>query len=392
MADERVFAHRQHQGARPYQEDSIGYQDGDGSAAPSLVVVADGMGGHAGGAEASDLAVKAFLKAYHDVDTGEAERFMAALNAANDAIAAATSAKPDLAGMGCTLLAASVDGGTVKWLSVGDSPMWRVSAAGVERLNDDHSMAPVLADLVAEGRMTADEAAADPRRNALRSAVMGEDIELIDLSVDGLSCAPGDCVILASDGLDTLSPDEIKTIAEKHEGDAGEIASDLVRTVLKKDKPGQDNVSVAVVAIPAAGAAVDLSEAETLQRRAGAPIEHPAAPPSKSRLWRPMALIALGGLLLAILLAILFSGGDDTATVPVPINTPPLRQGPRPVPPAPPPPSPEEPIEPEPPEAEEPGAPSTGEADDTEADQALESTETDGPTTPEPDQSDAGED
>ena len=66
-------------------------------------------------------------------------------------------------------------------------------------------MAPVLADLVAAGRMTEEEAARDSRRHSLRSAVMGDDILLIDVSSQPVAVKKGDRLILASDGFDDPS-------------------------------------------------------------------------------------------------------------------------------------------------------------------------------------------
>ena len=82
--------------------------------------------------------------------------------------------KPELAGMGATLVAAQVRGDEVRWISVGNSPFFLVSAGTLERLNADHSMAPQIDALVKRGMLTADEAEHHPGRHTLREAVMGE--------------------------------------------------------------------------------------------------------------------------------------------------------------------------------------------------------------------------
>ena len=114
---------------------------GDGSL---LAVVADGMGGHAGGAVASKLAVEAFV---HAVEQGGGLADGAA-GGQRRGRQGPRAAKPELAGMGATLVAAQVRGDEVRWISVGDSPLFLVSAGRLERLNADHSMAPQIDALV----------------------------------------------------------------------------------------------------------------------------------------------------------------------------------------------------------------------------------------------------
>ena len=84
--------------------------------------------------------------------------------------------------MGSTVVVAVISRDGIDWISVGDSPLWLFRDGRLRRLNADHSMAPVLASLVAAGRMTAEQAATDSNRHALRSAVMGEEIHLVDVS------------------------------------------------------------------------------------------------------------------------------------------------------------------------------------------------------------------
>ena len=124
--------------------------------------------------------------------------------------------------MGTTLIAAVVIGPALYWVSVGDSLLWVFRDGRLHRLNADHSMRPVLQDLVELGRMTEEEALNDPRANQLRSAIFGDAVPLIDVNADGFALENGDLVVLASDGLETL-PDEalaevIKAGAEDAEG------------------------------------------------------------------------------------------------------------------------------------------------------------------------------
>jgi protein phosphatase len=218
----------QHRGDRPYQEDSWALKRlGDGSL---LAVVADGMGGHAGGAVASKLAVEAFV---HSVEQGGG--LADGLQDANAAIGKGAVDKPALEGMGATLVAAHVRGDEVRWISVGDSPFFLISAGKIERLNADHSMAPQIKEMVERGLLTEDEAASHPARHTLREAVMGDPLTLIDKGSRRLG--PDAKLLLCSDGVQTLSEKEIESGALKP-------VRGLIETVLAARAEHQDNITV----------------------------------------------------------------------------------------------------------------------------------------------------
>ena len=218
----------QHQGARPYQEDSWtlrGLPDG-----ALLAVLADGMGGHAGGSVASRLAVGAFIMA---VEQGGS--LAEALQAANLAIAEGAARNTALRGMGSTLVAVMVKGDAVMWISVGDSPLYLVQDGRLERLNADHSMAPQIDELVARGVISAVEAAHHPGRHTLREAVMGERLTLIDQGSRALD--PGGRLLVCSDGI--LSLGDARIVAN-----AARPVQELIEAVLAVGAPAQDNVTV----------------------------------------------------------------------------------------------------------------------------------------------------
>ena len=251
------FAALQIAGKRDYQEDSFGLLDGRDlgldDSEHALLLVADGMGGHVGGAIASDLLCKTFVETYRRSCDPTVDRLRNCLEAANEAIAAAVGENSALASMGSTLVAAVVSSAGLHWISVGDSPLWLFRAGQLSRLNADHSMAPVLADLVAEGRITAEQAARNPSRHSLRSAVMGDDIHLIDVSSQPVAVEKGDRVVLASDGLMTLSDQEIAEILKKRrDAPLEDSAAALIQAVEDAQHPYQDNATVLLYA-PAEG-------------------------------------------------------------------------------------------------------------------------------------------
>ena len=241
-------------GARAYQEDdfrTLGFRDADPDGCDLLLVLADGMGGHRGGARASGLAVSAFLDAFRGERGGVTARLRAALEAANAEVGRQESEDARYAGMGCTLVASVVtDDGSVHWISVGDSPLWRLresgngDGGGLERLNADHSMRPVLEDLVRQGRM-APEDAQGAAVHQLRSALTGDALTLVDEAAPPVRLGIGDAVVLASDGLETLAPDEIRRLCSGRLTAAGAV-TDLLRAVEAEARPTQDNATVVV--------------------------------------------------------------------------------------------------------------------------------------------------
>lgn len=243
------FAALQIPGKRAYQEDDYGLLDGrdlgmDGSE-HAMVLVADGMGGHVGGATASGLLCKTFVESYQRASGPIADRLRACLAEANAALAEAIAENPHLMGMGSTLVAAVISPRGLEWISVGDSPMWLFREGQLRRLNADHSMASVFEDLVAAGRMTAEEAATDPKRHALRSAVMGDEIHLIDVSSQPVAVKKGDRLLLASDGLMTLDDGEIaRILQDTRNAPLEDSARALIQAVEAAEHPHQDNATV----------------------------------------------------------------------------------------------------------------------------------------------------
>jgi protein phosphatase len=211
-------------------------------------VLADGMGGHAGGAVASEIASTAFLESFATSAAETRVSLAAALEDANVALAARASLSPHLAGMGCTLIGAAFGPEGLDWISVGDSPLYLVRGGGILRLNEDHSLAPEIDRLVASGRMREDMARMDPRRHVLRSALMGGEIELVDRSRTPLALQPGDVVILASDGIHSIPEAEIARIAATA-ATPDAAAEALIAAVAAAGDRHQDNTTVVVVRI-----------------------------------------------------------------------------------------------------------------------------------------------
>lgn len=200
-------------------------------------------GGHVGGARASEMAVSVFASHFAKTAGNADQRMRESLDAANAAISDAVAQDPEYAGMGCTLLACQITGKMLCWLSVGDSPLWLLRENEMSRLNEDHSMRPVLQDLVELGRISAEDMEVNAHINQLRSAVTGGDVPMVDQNSRALLA--GDCIILGSDGLETLTMDEIGGVCQAHHNPAA-AAEALLGEVNMRQLDWQDNATVVI--------------------------------------------------------------------------------------------------------------------------------------------------
>ncbi|MFN2443819.1 MAG: Stp1/IreP family PP2C-type Ser/Thr phosphatase [Thermoanaerobaculia bacterium] len=170
----------------------------EGPGGGALMIVADGMGGHRGGATASRLAattVQERFAAGSLENPGKA--LSAAIERANQAVFDHAQAQPDLRGMGTTVSVLYARANRAWFSHVGDSRIYRLRDGSLEQLTQDHS---VVASMVREGLLTDEEAAVHPRRNVLqRSLGVAPDIEMD--SGNDLELQPGDTYLLCSDGL-----------------------------------------------------------------------------------------------------------------------------------------------------------------------------------------------
>ena len=233
-------------GGRAYQEDSFALTllTGDQSADRVLLVLADGMGGHAGGEVASDTVVRAFWAGFRQAAAEVATNLQAGVDAANAAVRAKQESDSALSEMGSTLVAALVRDGHLYWASVGDSLLWVFRNGRLNRLNANHSMRPLLLGLVELGRMTEEEVRHDSRVHQLRSAITGDDIPLIDIAANGYPLKADDVVVLASDGLETLSEADLAAVMTQHGNDAYALVRALLQAVTAAGVAGQDNTTV----------------------------------------------------------------------------------------------------------------------------------------------------
>lgn len=247
------FAGSQINGARDYQEDAflITHLTDTNGWPSAFVIVADGMGGHNAGNLASNMATQAFNR--HVLANYPAENPAAvleeAVTKANESIKETIAETAALRGMGCTLVAAILEQDRITWASVGDSHLYLIRDNELEKINADHSYGGFL------DRMEAAGSPIDPEptlsRNMLMSAITGDEINEIDVPEAPLDLAEGDRVLICSDGLDTLSFDEIVQFSDWSKLPK-DFVNALMQAVEKADVPRQDNTTVIAVNVRAA--------------------------------------------------------------------------------------------------------------------------------------------
>ncbi len=241
-------------GDRKLQEDALSFHFQD-QADIGFVVLSDGMGGHTSGEVASSLVVSEVFSEieFEFANLLDCQQHIPKLlhelaDQANTALRETIEENSDFFGMGATLVSPIFVQDNLFWVSVGDSPFYRVREGHLEQLNADHSMAAEIDLMVQMGMLEPDKGRDHPNRKCLKSAITGEPIKITDCPAAPEKVLPNDIFIIASDGLQSLANDEICGIAWNLRDDPAEaIVDSLLATVKDANNQNQDNVSVAVV-------------------------------------------------------------------------------------------------------------------------------------------------
>lgn len=216
-----------------------------GYAGEHLFVVADGMGGHAGGDVASALTIQSIVHVDRTFDSASdaGEALRSALLEANRELAETVYEHPELAGMGTTVSGVVRVGDRLAIAHIGDSRIYRWRDGEVTQVTKDHTFVQRLVD---SGRITADEAAVHPRRSVLMR-VLG-DVDLTpDIDVEVLDTRPGDRWVLCSDGLSGyVTEQRIGQLLVEYP-DASAAVEALIDESLDHGAP--DNVTVVIVGV-----------------------------------------------------------------------------------------------------------------------------------------------
>ncbi|MCZ2403621.1 serine/threonine-protein phosphatase [Paenarthrobacter sp. Z7-10] len=215
-----------------------GKNDDSAYAGQYLAVVADGMGGHAGGDVASASTVLDLIHLDRDGYTGNAATYLAdEIQTANSLLSELVRVQPTLAGMGTTVTALLLSGEKLEFAHIGDSRAYRLKDGVFEQVSVDHTYVQRLID---EGRLRPEDAETHPHKNVLMR-VLGDVDASPELDLSTFDAAVGERWLLCSDGLNFVPAQVVEDVV-RHTPDLGACADKLIELTLAAGSP--DNVTV----------------------------------------------------------------------------------------------------------------------------------------------------
>jgi serine/threonine protein phosphatase PrpC len=223
-----------------------------------IFAVADGMGGHASGEIASRLAVDSLRESIaHAVKeissplsedqtavvSSPANVLVNGIRSANVRIYKSSLEKDEYKGMGTTLVAVYFANSSAIVAHVGDSRLYQLRGQSIKQITEDHSL---VWEQYRQGLITKEVLSSSPHKNIITRALGLQ--PTIDVEVQELGMQPGDFLILCSDGLSDLVPDEeMLAVVKEVSGDLHRACGDLIR--LANLRGGKDNITVLLIQI-----------------------------------------------------------------------------------------------------------------------------------------------
>jgi len=206
-------------------------------------VVADGMGGHAGGEVASQIAVdsiRSCLEALWDVEVTPQKLMQDAIDKANQAIINDQAANPVRSDMGTTIVVLLFRDEQPWFCHIGDSRLYRLRGSKLEQISDDHTW---IARAIQTGVVNPDEAKSHPWRHMLLQCLGREDVKSI--TAREIEWQPGDRLLICSDGLTEELTDDLIAGYLASDGTNDHIAQSLINAA--NERGGGDNITVVIV-------------------------------------------------------------------------------------------------------------------------------------------------
>lgn len=206
-------------------------------------IVADGMGGHAGGQEASQIAtkqIKAYLDEHWDSPSSSSALLEEALKRANQAILDDQNTNPERADMGTTAVVLLFRKEQSWCTHIGDSRLYRLRDSQLEQITEDHTW---VARALKIGEITMEQARIHPWRHVLSQCLGRKDLAKIE--IQSLEAQLGDRLLLCSDGLTEEVPDHLIRASLNSSSTCEQAATELVEAAKKAG--GSDNITTIIV-------------------------------------------------------------------------------------------------------------------------------------------------
>lgn len=208
-------------------------------------VVCDGMGGANGGNIASSIAAdimeKRIVSQYREnmPEASVLNMLESAVGAANIEVFDKAAADAQLMGMGTTLIAVIADGEKALVVHVGDSRVYHLTGEKLVQITTDHS---VVQEMIAKGQITEEQAKGHPRKHFITRAIGVEQDVRPDFDI--FDVAPGDRILLCSDGLTNMVQDaQLKELLQN--GDAADLPATFIK--IANENGGDDNITAVVI-------------------------------------------------------------------------------------------------------------------------------------------------
>lgn len=207
-----------------------------------IALVCDGMGGARAGNVASTMAVELFMRRFLEQkdEPNDQERMQTSAALANQEVFQRAANDPECAGMGTTLVAALAGPGEAVILNEGDSRAYHINQEGIVLVTRDHSL---VEDMVERGELTREQARIHPHKNLITRALGAEPVLLADCFRQAM--APGDCLLLCSDGLSNVVTEQEMLYEVIHGGEIESCCQRLLDIALHRGAP--DNVTAVLI-------------------------------------------------------------------------------------------------------------------------------------------------
>lgn len=206
-----------------------------------LFIIADGMGGHKGGKQASSIAVKTVITEYSNSSLEESVAIKEAIEKANSSIYNQAGDSTEFGRMGTTCTVLLLKDEKVIVGHVGDSRIYKIENNAIEQITNDHTK---VQEMLRAGILTPEEAINYPSKSVLARALGVDENVKVDINSD-LTLREGQCFVLCTDGLAKVTKEEILPIVINNSpADACRMLVDLAN-----ERGGKDNVTVIIIKV-----------------------------------------------------------------------------------------------------------------------------------------------